>query len=167
MASTKRSAADALDSHGGDRERGASGQGAEINCCVGGPSQDGKTPRTGSAPEKKGSFDNHPAHPEGLLHLTGAVPKLVVLDLDKTVRTRLVAHVGNYDGDCDLVGRTCIRPPDPHDLICTSALFVPFYTTPNHTIRDAHDAPNRGTRPRCAGHCEPVSAVWYAMKMVL
>ncbi|CAM9805902.1 unnamed protein product, partial [Ectocarpus sp. 6 AP-2014] len=84
MASLKRSAEEALDSHG-DRERGASGQSAEISSCVGGPSQDEETPKTGNAPPPKSSLENHPAHQEVQLHLTGALPKLVVLDLDKTV----------------------------------------------------------------------------------
>ncbi|CAB1115257.1 unnamed protein product [Ectocarpus sp. CCAP 1310/34] len=84
MASLKRSAEEALDSHG-DRERGASGQSAEISSYFGGPSQDEKTPKTGNAPPKKSSLENHPAHQGGQLHLTGALPKLVVLDLDKTV----------------------------------------------------------------------------------
>ncbi|CAN0523608.1 unnamed protein product [Ectocarpus sp. 12 AP-2014] len=84
MASLKRSAENALDSHR-DRARGASEQGVEISSCVGGPSQDEKIPKTGNAPQQKGSFDNHPKHPEGQLHLTSPLPKLVVLDLDKTV----------------------------------------------------------------------------------
>lgn len=134
MASLKRSAEEALDSHG-DRERGASGQSAEISSCVGGTSQDEKTPKTGNAPPPKSSLENHPAHQEGQLHLTGALPKLVVLDLDKTVRTRLVAYVGNCYGDCDLVGRSRVRTPGPHDPIFTSAHSSCLFTLPSHDTR--------------------------------